>query len=183
MEMDQGIQIKELTHADLHGDLLRGFDRTQQVNLVWRVIDGVKQVVACVFTESWDERQLRDIVLGDFAETMEFGGKVFLAYEENRLMGFAALGGEALGMDGEYLQLIQLQVSLPERGKGLGKKLFFHCVEMAKEMGARKLYISGHSSVETQAFYKKVGCVDAVWIFEAQVEGEPFDIQLEYQIR
>jgi GNAT superfamily N-acetyltransferase len=183
MERDKGIQIKEITNEDLHGGLLNGFDRTQIVERVWRVIDGKKQVVPCAFTESWNDRLLRDIIFGDFAEAMEFGGKVFLAYEEDHLLGFATLGGEPLGLGGEYLQLIQLHVSFPERGKGVGKKLFFHCMQKAKAMGARKLYISSHSSVETQAFYASAGCVDAKWIFEAQVEHEPYDIQLEYQIQ
>ncbi len=182
MEKDKGIQIKEITNADLHGGLLNGFDRTQKVELVWRVIDGEKQVVPCVFTEAWDERLLRDIVFGDFAEAMEFGGKVFLAYEEDRLLGFATLGGEPLGLEGEYMQLIQLHVSHLERGKGIGKKLFFHCAREAGEMGAKKLYISGHSAVETQAFYASMGCMDAEWIFREQVEHEPYDIQLEYRI-
>ena len=179
MERGKGIQIKEITKEDLHEGLLNGFDRTQIVERVWRVIDGEKKVVPCVFTESWDARLLRDIVFGDFAEAMEFGGKVFLAYEKDHLLGFATLGGEALGLEDEYLQLIQLHVSFPERGKGVGKKLFVHCIRKAKEMGAKKLYISSHSSIETQAFYKNMGCVDAKWIFETQVEREPYDIQLE----
>ncbi len=183
MERDKGIQIKEITNEDLHEGLLNGFDRTQIVESVWRVIDGVKQVVTCPFTETWDKQLLRDIIFGDFAEAMEFGGKVFLAFEEERLLGFATLGGEPLGPDGEYLQLIQLHVSLPERGRGIGRELFFYCVQQAEAMGAKKLYISGHSSVETQAFYASVGCVDAKWIFQEQVDHEPYDCQLEVQIR
>lgn len=183
MQEDEWIRIEEIGAEDLREGLLDGFDRTQKVELVWRVIDGVKRVVPCAFTETWDKQLLRDIVFGDFAETIEFGGKVFLAFEEDRLLGFAALGGELLGPDGEYLQLIQLHVSLPERGRGVGRALFFHCVRQAKAMGAKKLYISGHSSVESQAFYAQVGCVDAKWIFQEQVDHEPYDCQLEVQIR
>ena len=45
-----------------------------------------------------------------------------------------------------------------------------------------KLYISGHSAVETQAFYKAMGCVEAKEYNQKHVELEPYDCQLEYQI-
>jgi len=63
---------------------------------------------------------------------------------------------------------------------GIGKKLFSLICKKAKEMGAQKLYISAHSSEETQAFYKAVGCVEAVEYNVKLVEEEPCDCQLEY---
>ena len=51
--------------------------------------------------------------------------------------------------------------------------------ERAKLSGAAKLYISAHSSVETQAFYRKMGCVEAQAYDRHHVEAEPFDCQLE----
>ena len=47
------------------------------------------------------------------------------------------------------------------RGNGIGKKLFLEAKQWAKQRGAKKLYISAHSSVESQAFYKAMGCVEA----------------------
>ncbi len=54
--------------------------------------------------------------------------------------------------------------------------------ERAKAMGAEKLYISAHSSKESQAFYKAVGCVEAEEYNPASVEKEPCDCQLEYRL-
>ena len=42
-----------------------------------------------------------------------------------------------------------------------------------------KLYISAHSAVESQAFYKAMGCVEAEVYHQGHVEEEPYDCQLE----
>mgnify|MGYP000064841701 CR=1 FL=1 len=178
--MKKKVQIREIGPEQLRADLLKDFDRTQHVEKVWRNVDGERRIVPCTFTEYWDDELKREIVFGDFAEAMEFGGRVFMAYEGKKLLGFAVLGGQVLGDGDEYLQLIQLQVSHLERGNGVGRMLFACCAQMAKVMGAKKLYISAHSSVESQAFYQKMGCVDAQWIFAQQVELEPFDVQMEF---
>ena len=46
----------------------------------------------------------------------------------------------------------------------------------------RKLYISAHSAVETQSFYRAMGCVEAEAYCAEHVEREPFDCQLECAI-
>ena len=51
--------------------------------------------------------------------------------------------------------------------------------EWAKQKGAKKLYISAHSAVESQAFYKSMGCVEAEVYNKKHVEDEPYDCQLE----
>ena len=50
----------------------------------------------------------------------------------------------------------------------------------AEKLGAKKLYISSQSSEETQAFYKSVGCVEAMEINQKLYDEEPFDCHLEY---
>ena len=45
--------------------------------------------------------------------------------------------------------------------------------------GAKKLYISAHSAVETQAFYRAMGCVEAQEYNQKHVEAEPYDCQME----
>lgn len=46
----------------------------------------------------------------------------------------------------------------------------------------RKLYISAHSAVESQAFYKQMGCVEAQVYHLKHVEAEPYDCQLECKL-
>ena len=65
------------------------------------------------------------------------------------------------------------------QGKGIGRTLFLAAKEWAKQKGAKKLYISAHSAVESQAFYKSMGCVEAEVYNQKHVEDEPYDCQLE----
>ena len=48
-----------------------------------------------------------------------------------------------------------------------------------RPISAQELTISAHSSVESQAFYKAMGCREAEQYSAAHVEREPFDCQLE----
>lgn len=58
-------------------------------------------------------------------------------------------------------------------------KGFTNIKEWAKQKGAKKLYISAHSAVESQAFYKSMVCVEAEVYNQKHVEDEPYDCQLE----
>ena len=60
------------------------------------------------------------------------------------------------------------------------QKLFEKAAGVAREYGAKKLYISAHSSKESQAAYKALGCVHAEEIIPWIADEEPFDVQLEY---
>ena len=61
----------------------------------------------------------------------------------------------------------------------MGRALFLAAKGWARERGGRKLYISAHSAVESQAFYKAMGCVEAEVYHQGHVEEEPYDCQLE----
>lgn len=89
-------------------------------------------------------------------------------------MESALFGGEQ-----KYLDLSSIHISEDMRNKGIGTTLFLAAKEWAKNNGARKLYISAHSAVESQAFYKKMGCVEAEVYNQELVEKEPYDCQLE----
>ena len=75
-----------------------------------------------------------------------------------------------------------MQVSYEYRHKGIGKNLFELCIKKAKEVGIEKIYISAHSSEETQNFYLSVGCVDTEEIDKELFEKEPFDRDMKYII-
>ncbi|MBQ3955201.1 MAG: hypothetical protein II680_04870 [Clostridia bacterium] len=54
--------------------------------------------------------------------------------------------------------------------------------EEARRLGADKLYISAHSSKESQAAYRALGCSFAEEINEELAGAEPFDVQMEYRL-
>lgn len=114
--------------------------------------------------------------------TIRTGGFVYGAFYEGNLKGFTSVESELFGGAQQYLDLSCIHVSEDMRGTGIGETLFAAAKEWAKKHGARKLYISGHSAVETQAFYKKMGCVEAELYNEAHVEKEPCDCQLECRL-
>ena len=86
---------------------------------------------------------------------------------------------ELFGSKKQYIELSSMHVTEDMRGRGIGKRLFLTAACWAKEQGAEKLYISGHSSVESQAFYKAMGCREAEEYSAYHVEKEPCDCQLE----
>ena len=87
-----------------------------------------------------------------------------------------------LGRNGDYRDLSSLHVSQELRGQGIGRRLFALAREFAREQGALKLYISAHSAVETQAFYRAMGCTEAQEYDPEHVEREPCDCQLECRV-
>ena len=105
---------------------------------------------------------------------------VFAAFNAESLAGFVSVENALFGRQKEYLQLSSIHVTFEGRGMGIGRKLFELAVNSARDMGAKKLYISAHSSIESQAFYKKLGCVEAVEYNEKLVAEEPCDCQLEF---
>ena len=107
----------------------------------------------------------------------------FGAFNGDRLIGFATLSHHIFGMTARYVQLICFQVSEEFRHQGIGRRLFSIVCEEALRLGADKLYISGHSSKESQAAYRALGCTFAEEVNESLAEAEPFDVQLEYRLR
>ena len=101
------------------------------------------------------------------------------AFLEGRLKGFASVEGPLVGSQKQYADLTSIHVSADARGHGLGRQLFRRAEETGRRLGAKALYISAHSSVESQAFYKAMGCVEATEYIPAHVEQEPCDCQLE----
>lgn len=98
------------------------------------------------------------------------------------MKGFVSVESKLFGKKENYLDLSSIHVSEDMRGQGIGRILFLSAKEWAKKKNAEKLYISAHSAVETQAFYKAMGCVEAEEYDKKHVEAEPYDCQLECRL-
>ena len=179
MELKNQIVYRDITKEDISPALLEGFIRRQVVTRSRRRIGGEWRIVDTPFIDDWDSddfaRKLRDI-----GETISTGGYAAGAFLEGRLKGFALVCAKPLGSRSQYLDLDSMHVSADVRRRGIGRRLFLMAAEWAGRIGAEKLYISAQSSVETQAFYSSLGCVDAAEPDDAHVKDEPFDCQLEY---
>lgn len=172
--------IEQRTASQIPESLLDHFDRTQPVTQVYRGEHGAKSLVELVYTEQWGPAELRETSV-ELREIASRGGGVFVAVDGGaEPLGFAAVDPSELGQDAEYRQLTALHVTAPARRRGIGRALFAASAAFARSVGAQRLYISSQSSAETVAFYRSVGCLDAHWLYNAQIAAEPCDYQLEY---
>lgn len=175
--MDE-MTYRVLKLEDLKATLLSSFNRYQETHRVWYIEDGEWKQKDDYFVERWDEEK-KQLVLGDLQRCVQNGGFVVGAFLAEKLVGFANVEGVFFGSQNEYLELPYIHVTHECRGKRIGRELFALCCEKAKEMGAQKLYIAAHPSIESQQFYRSVGCTLAKEINPAIYEKEPLDIQLE----
>jgi predicted N-acetyltransferase YhbS len=176
------IEYKELEFRDINKKLLDCYNRYQEVKKCYRKEDGKWIIKEIEYIDNWDKNELENVI-EEFIETLKNKGRVFGAYEDNKLIGFAALINKKFGSNNQYIQLGHIHVSFGYRNNGIGKKLFELCIKGAKEMGAAKIYISANTSEETQKFYLSIGCVDAEEINQRLAENEPYDRQMEYKIK
>lgn len=172
---------KELESAEIEISLFANFNRYQDVKKCWRKENGKWILKEIAFIEQWGSEDY-EYLIECLQNTIKTGGKVFGAFDNNMLVGFASIENQFFGSQKEYLELSCIHTSYEYRGMGIGKKLFNLVCNKAKEMGAEKLYISAHSSQESQAFYKEMGCVEAVEYNAKLVDKEPCDCQLEYRL-
>ena len=175
------IEIRQLTRDNFHADSLDGFIRHQEVTECWRCVDGEWQLLPIAFTEDWDLPRLHDEA-ADLLRTIDEGKPVIGAFDGVKVVGYAQLG-ERLGSRGQYIELVGFHVSEPYRRQGIGCRLFSAICESARAAGADKLYISAHSSKESQAAYHALGCVYAEEIDSIRAANEPCDVQMEYDLK
>lgn len=101
------------------------------------------------------------------------GGYIFLAIEDGIVAGTAALAKEH---DGVY-ELAKMSVAPFFRGRGISKLLMTHCLEKAKQLGAKKITLfSNHQLVTALHLYKQFGFADV------PVTDSPFetaDVKME----
>ena len=176
------IQYRQLANTDLHPDLLKDFKRYQEVKQCWQKKEDKYVLKEVFYIEDWNQEKRQNIVNLKFNEALNSNGFVFAAYDKEDLVGFATIFGKASGSLKQYLLLDYLYVSNQYRHQGIGKELFLLCVQAAVSLGVSKLYISANPAAESQAFYRKIGCVEAEEVIKEIAEELPKDIPMEYQI-
>jgi ribosomal protein S18 acetylase RimI-like enzyme len=176
--MKNKIMIKVLGLGDVKDTFLNHFNRYQVTDQVLFKENNRYKLKSDHFIDDWDDDK-KALVIHDLRTCIREGGKVIGAFVGEELAGFANIESRMFGSKVEYIELPYIHISSELRGYGIGKKLFKKCCEEAKRLGAAKLYIAAHPSVESQGFYKAMGCREAVEINEKIWSREPLDIQLE----
>ena len=175
------IEYRSLRKEEICRELFAGFIRRQNVTKCWRRENGTWVIKDAPFVDDWTEDDYR-ILVKCLKNTVATGGFVFAAFCDGILKGFTSVESALFGGEHGYLDLSCIHVSEDMRGQGIGKGLFLADKEWARAHGGRKLYISAHSAVESQAFYKAMGCVEAEEYHQGHVEAEPYDCQLECRL-
>lgn len=175
------MEYRSLQEKEIERKLFGDFIRRQVVTKCWRKEKGEWVIKDAPFIDDWTEQDYQ-VLIECLKGTVASGGLVYGAFYEGRLKGFIAVLPEIFGGENKYIDLAAIHVSQDMRGTGIGTVLFKEAKRWAKEKGAEKLYISAHSAVESQAFYKRMGCVEAAWYKKEHVEEEPFDCQLEVKL-
>ena len=150
-----------LTENMINVRLWSDFHRHQEVTKCHRKVNGEWVIIDNPFTEDWGEKEY-EFLVKCLKNTVRTGGVVLGAFDD------------------KYLELSSIHVTEERRGSGIGRQLFERICAWAREMGAQKLYISAHSSVESQSFYRAVGCREAEEYSRYHAEKEPCDCQLEF---
>ena len=172
------VEYRTLYAEEICRELFKDFIRHQIVTKCWRRENGKWILKDAPFIDDWTESDYQ-ILISCLKNTILSSGVVYAAFYDGKLKGFVSVEPEIFGGEQGYCDLSSIHVSEDARGSGIGKALFFMAKEWAREKGAKKLYISAHSAVESQAFYQRMGCVEALEYNQRHVDAEPFDCQLE----
>ncbi|MDE5722257.1 MAG: GNAT family N-acetyltransferase [Clostridia bacterium] len=175
------ITYRKLEISEIDGKLYISFIRRQVVTKCWRKINGVWEIKYAPFIDDWSTEDYEALII-KLRNIIAESGFVFGAFINEKLKGFAAVQKNLIGSRKQYADLVELHVSYDVRRQGIGTKLFFAAADFARESGAKKLYISSHSAVESQSFYRSLGCIDALELNTQHVKSEPFDCQLEFKL-
>jgi predicted N-acetyltransferase YhbS len=106
------------------------------------------------------------------------GGWFHGAFNDAKLVGVVVLDCKRIGKRKDQLQLKFLHAGSAYRNRGLGKRLFDLARAVARERGARQLYISATPSENTVNFYLRLGCQVADEPDPELLALEPEDIHL-----
>ena len=179
--MEIKYQYRRLDNNNFTGHSLDDFVRRQTVTECWRKTDNNWKLMPNVYEENWSQAQCREIA-EDVAHHINLDQTGFGAFDGGRIIGFAIVSHRIFGTASRYVQLVCFQISEEYRCQGIGRKLFSLACEEARRLGAEKLYISAHSSKESQAAYRALGCTPAEEVNEGLAAAEPFDVQMEYRL-
>ena len=175
------IEYRELMEDEINRELFGGFIRHQVVDQCWRRENGVWVIKADPFIDDWTEADYEFLVTC-LKNTIHTGGVVYGVFCDHILKGFVSVEARIFGGEHRYMDLTSLHVSEDMRRMRMGRKLFELAKRWTAKKGGRKLYISAHSAVESQSFYKSMGCREAQVYHQHHVEAEPYDCQLECEV-
>ena len=108
--------------------------------------------------ESYNLTESHDLeIINHPQETiLDNGGYIFLAKEGDKIIGTAGIANEG----DSVFELVKMTVTPSFRGKGISKMLIEKCLDKARELKAKKVFLYSNSQLQTAiSLYKKYGFV------------------------
>ena len=158
-------------------------DRREVIHNTYRLVDGALALRPDYFDmQGWPPGD-REHTTHFLRECYDHGGWCYGLFDDGQLIGVAMLEHRFIGQSADMLQLVFLHVSRDYRDQGLGRQLFLRAAEVAREHGARRMYISATPSEHTIHFYRGLGCALSPEPDPALLTLEPDDIHLEFALQ
>jgi ribosomal protein S18 acetylase RimI-like enzyme len=122
----------------------------------------------------WDAAQVQRRIAG-FAAELARGGVVIGAFDGELLVGAASL---RYRLEPDMAQLASLHVSQSHRRMGVASALTAEVFRLARESGAKRIYVSATPSRSAVGFYRRQGFELAEKVNEELFALEPEDIHM-----
>ena len=178
------MQVRRLPAEDVA--LVAAIDRSEHVDVQYRVIDGALQPVPAAITEvpAWDptgsgpHSVTAEIA---FCESVVARGGILLgAFDGERTAGLAIVQPT---FEPPLAWLAFLHVSRPYRRRGVAQDLWNVAADIARADGAESIYVSATPTASAVGFYLRQGCRLAHPVHPALFAAEPDDIHLVCSLR
>jgi ribosomal protein S18 acetylase RimI-like enzyme len=178
------MRVRRLRAEDV--SLVAAIDRTEHVDVEYRVVDGELQQVPAAITEvpAWDPTGSGPFSVAskiEFCRTAVEGGGVLLgAFDSERTAGLAIVDPS---FEPGLAWLAFLHVSRPYRRRGAAQSLWDAAVHLSVESGAESIYVSATPTESAVGFYLRQGCHLARPVHPDLFAAEPEDIHLVCSLR
>jgi GNAT superfamily N-acetyltransferase len=150
------IELRELDRCEL--GRVREIDRTELIEAIYYLEEGALVLKPERYDmRGWPPGTL-DQTEAALLDCHDRGGWCAGAFDGDRLVGIVALESRSIGAERDQLQLLILHVSNGYRDQGVGARLFEAARAVARQWGARHLYVSATPSEHTITFYLGRGC-------------------------
>lgn len=179
--VDPNLNIRTLNRSEIEN--VRNLDRREIVKQVYYLDNGQLKLKNKFYDiKTWKADELERSI-EHLYEIYDGHGCILGAFVEGKLIAVSALDSEFFGKNRNYLQLYFFHVDSRYRELGFGKKLLKRTIIKAKELGAKKLYISATPSQKTINFYLSMGCELTSEVNPRLFELEPEDIHLQLPLQ
>lgn len=137
-------------------------------------LDGIVPVKLDWRRPRWDRARC-EANISEWRQVAAAGGSVLGAFDGARLVGEAVLVPR---LTERMAQLSSLHMSEGYRRHGISRRLVQEIIRLARESGAKQLYVSATPSVSALGFYRSMGFVPTDEPHPALFELEPEDIHM-----